>query len=155
MNAAEQEPEGIAEGPSVSESANTEQPTQREVPAGVRWARMFGVAAGGAMIIQAIAAAVYGSINGFDIYFAFYGLILMLPYGSIKEKQWFYRAFGLLIASSVIFVFCLMFHFLFYAWDMHALGSKPRIPGLQGTLVFLSLMQVPAVLFQRRPELLD
>lgn len=154
MNAAAKEPNGITDA-SLPESPEVAPAPKREVPLGVRWARMVGVAAGGAMIIQLIAAVKYGMVSGFDIYFAIYGLILMLPYASIVEKNWFYRAYGFLIVSSVVFVFCLMFQFLFFAWDMNALGAKPKLPGLQGTLVFLSLMQVPAVLFQRRPELLD
>jgi hypothetical protein len=34
-------------------------------------------------------------------------------------------------------------------------GERLGVPGFEGTLIFLSLMQVPVVLFQRKPELLD
>jgi len=34
-------------------------------------------------------------------------------------------------------------------------GERLGVPGFEGTLIFLSLLQVPAVLFQRKPDLID
>jgi hypothetical protein len=34
-------------------------------------------------------------------------------------------------------------------------GERLGVPGFEGTLIFVALMQVPAILFQRRPDLLD
>lgn len=34
-------------------------------------------------------------------------------------------------------------------------GERLGVPGFERTLVFLALLQVPVVLFQRKPDLLD
>ena len=34
-------------------------------------------------------------------------------------------------------------------------GERLGVPGFEGTLIFLALLQVPAVLFQRKPDLID
>jgi hypothetical protein len=34
-------------------------------------------------------------------------------------------------------------------------GERLGVPGFEGTLIFFALMQVPTVLFQRRPDLID
>ena len=34
-------------------------------------------------------------------------------------------------------------------------GERLGVPGLEGTLIFLALLQVPVVLFQHKPDLLD
>ena len=39
--------------------------------------------------------------------------------------------------------------------EVAARGERLGVPGFEGTLIFLALLQVPAVLFQYRPDLLD
>ena len=34
-------------------------------------------------------------------------------------------------------------------------GERLGVPGFEGTLIFLALLQVPVVLFQRKPDMLD
>ena len=36
-----------------------------------------------------------------------------------------------------------------------ARGERLGVPGFEGTLIFLALLQVPIVLFQRKPDMLD
>ena len=48
-----------------------------------------------------------------------------------------------------------MFETLFNYIDMISVGRKPGLPAFNGTLIFIALLQVPAVLFERRPELLE
>ena len=34
-------------------------------------------------------------------------------------------------------------------------GERLGVPGFQGTLIFLALMQIPSILFRKNPDLLD
>ena len=43
-----------------------------------------------------------------------------------------------------------------FAYMEHAeRGEKLGVPGLEGSLIFIALLQPPLVLFQRKPDLLD
>ncbi|MGK0309380.1 MAG: hypothetical protein ACJAYS_000196 [Lentimonas sp.] len=53
------------------------------------------------------------------------------------------------------FVFLMIVSVIFDYMAAEANGERLGVPGFEGTLIFLALLQVPAVLFQRRPDLLD
>ena len=72
----------------------------------------------------------------------------------ISDARW-KLVYGLLVFCSIAFVFVMVASVMFSYMDAAARGERLGVPGLEGTLIFLALMQVPAVLFQRRPDLID
>jgi len=109
----------------------------------------------------------------FDILF---GLLLVYPYAQVESARLWRNLTILLTATSVLFVFVLVFDVLYVAnlyvenADPHALpaaaekslyvytddtGPKLPFPVLNCALVFLALMQAPVVYFSRHPERLD
>ena len=128
------------------------------VPDGVRYARWSGHALGLILICAAIVSAVRGPDNCFESfkagYFVLYGVVLNLPFARISEARW-KLIYGLLIACSIAFVFVIVVSVMFNYQAAAERGERLGVPGLEGTLIFLALLQVPAVLFQRRPDLLD
>ena len=104
------------------------------------------------------------------LFFIIYGTLLAMPWGHITRTATFRFAFGLLVVFSVAFGFLMVVDLMFQfplTWDRLGVadpnsiyqlksekGDKPAPPTFQGLLVFLSLLQVPTVLFQRKPELL-
>ena len=128
------------------------------VPEGVRYARWAGNALGSVLILIGIVAISDGLNGTFEIfktcYFIFYGVVLNLPFRSISDARWKW-AYGLLIGCSVAFVFVMVVSVMFNYMDAAEHGERLGVPGLEGTLIFIALLQVPAVLFQRKPDLID
>ena len=63
--------------------------------------------------------------------------------------------FGLLVGLSALFVFVMVVVVIFAYMASDARGERLGVPGFEGTLIFLALLQVPVVLFQRKPDMLD
>jgi hypothetical protein len=128
------------------------------VPEGVRYARWAGNALGSVLMLIGIVAILSGISGTFDsfkaCYFIFYGIVLNIPFRGISDANW-KRAYGLLIACSVAFVFVMVVTVMFNYMEAADRGERLGVPGLEGTLIFIALLQVPAVLFQRKPDLLD
>lgn len=84
-----------------------------------------------------------------------YGVMLAMPWSRIKPARLWKYCFGILIALSLCFTFVMVIDVLF----LHSLAAetmtKPPPPAFPGLQIFFGLMQVPAVLFLRKPELLD
>ena len=129
-----------------------------KIPDGVRYARIAGRLLGLALICMGITALIGGSENSFAvfkaIYFVVYGSLLNLPFERVAQRNW-KRLYGLLVISSVSFVFVMIVAVIFDYMAADARGERLGVPGFEGTLIFLALLQVPVVLFQRRPDLLD
>lgn len=89
-----------------------------------------------------------------SIYFIFYGSLLNLPFARITQRQWKW-VYGLLVISSIAFVFLMVVSVIFDYMAADARGERLGVPGFEGTLIFFALLQVPTALFQRRPDLLD
>jgi hypothetical protein len=111
-------------------------------------------------------------------FFFFYGLLLIFPYHRIRSFRLWRALLIVLAVASLLFVFVLVFDVLYianlyvdnslasahvpepqgavYDFDEES-GTGPRLPfpALNCVLVFLALLQVPAVLFSRYPEWLD
>ena len=136
----------------------SEQEPETQVPEGVRYARWAGNALGSVLILIGVVAIMEGVSDGFNIfkscYFIFYGIVLNIPYRSISDSAW-KCVYGLLIACSVAFVFVMVISVMYNYMEAAERGERLGVPGLEGTLIFIALMQVPAVLFQRKPHLLD
>ena len=132
--------------------------TKPPVPDGVRYARWAGHALGCILICAAIVSTIRGLEGTFSSikasYFILYGIVLNLPFMRISDARW-KLIYGLLVFCSVAFVFVMVVSVMFNYMNAADRGERLGVPGLEGTLIFLALMQVPAVLFQRRPDLID
>ena len=128
------------------------------VPDGVRYARWAGHALGFILICAAIVSVIRGLEGAFSSikasYFILYGIVLNLPFMRISDARW-KSVYGLLVFCSIAFVFVMVASVMFSYMDAADRGERLGVPGLEGSLIFLALMQVPAVLFQRRPDLVD
>lgn len=129
-----------------------------QVPDGVRYARWSGHALGVILVGLALLTLTRGLDGVFDgikvSYFIFYGIILNLPFQSMTAARWKWM-YGLLLFCSIAFVFLMVVSVLFNYMAAADQGERLGVPGFEGTLIFLSLLQVPAVLFQRKPNLID
>lgn len=133
------------------------------MPQGVRWARMAGVATGVFLLGRGLWLATgQGGVAGAEaspgwmLYgagVAGYGVVLALPWRRLTAAV-FRWAFAVLVVGTLAFAFGQIAEAMFGIHALAAVGRKPGLPAFQGTLVFLALMQVPAVLFARHPELL-
>mgnify|MGYP005870231147 CR=1 FL=1 len=137
----------------VGETANLSAATER----GLRYARVGGYVMG-VLLLGLGAAALLRGAGAFDIfkgiYFVAYGVVLSLPFCRMSDKPW-RLSYGLLVGLSVFFVFVMIAVVMFAYMAAADRGERLGVPGFEGTLIFFSLMQVPVVLFQRKPELLD
>lgn len=130
-------------------------------PKGVIYARLFGIALGGYLLISTpvkLATAIGGPSPGLiakSLFLLLFGLFQFAPWKKIHSRKAWKRIFALFALASVAFVFVIMFETLFNYIDMMSVGRKPGLPAFNGTLIFIALLQVPTVLFQRRPELLE
>lgn len=140
-------------------SAQTPPSGQPGVPAGVRYARIVGRILGAVLIAQGVwGLAAEGGADAFarfrHVFFLLFGLLVNAPFPRLGNRGWRY-AFGLLVAFSVAFVFLMIGTVMFDYMAAAERGERLGVPGFEGALVFLALLQPPAVLFQRRPDLLD
>ena len=124
---------------------------------GLRYARWAGQALGAVLILLGLFAP-FGGEGGFQVfrnfYFIAYGVVLVVPFDRLPEKFW-KPGFVLLSVLSGLFVFVMVAHVMFAYMAAAEIGEKLGVPGLEGTLIFVALMQVPVVLFQRNPDLLE
>lgn len=124
---------------------------------GLRYARAGGYCMG-VLLLGLGVAALLKSSGTFDVfkgvYFVVYGVVLSLPFSQLSDRSW-RVAYGLLVGLSVFFVFVMIAVVMFAYMAAADQGERLGVPGFEGTLIFFSLMQVPVVLFQRKPELLD
>lgn len=129
-----------------------------QVPDGVRYARWSGHALGVILICAGVVSAIRGLEGTFDSlqasYFILYGVVLNLPFARISDARWKWT-YGLLVFCSAAFVFLMVVSVLYHYMEAAERGERIGVPGLEGTLIFLALLQVPAVLFQRKPDLID
>lgn len=88
-------------------------------------------------------------------FFILYGTLLAMPWSLLKTEKLWKIAFAALIVCSFLFGFIMVIDTLFQhslATEVEGRPAPPAFPGLQ---IFFGLMQVPAVLFLRKPDLLD
>jgi hypothetical protein len=136
---------------------HSKQPTP-QIPDGVRYARYAGHALGLILICMAILSAIRGLQGIFGnlkaAYFIVYAVVLNIPFTRISEYRW-KPIYALLVVCSAAFVFIMVVSVMFSYIEAADRGERLGVPGLEGTLIFIALLQVPAVLFQRKPDLLD
>ncbi len=132
--------------------------TPPPVPDGVRYARWAGHALGLLLIGLAVKNWFAGTEGTFATvqaaYFMAYGLVLNIPFTRIPEAGWKF-AYAVLVLLSGLFVFLMIVGVMFAYMAAAERGERLGVPGFEGSLIFLALLQVPTVLFQRKPDLLD
>ena len=132
--------------------------SKAKVPDGVRYARITGRLLGLLLICMGALSLMENTSNSFDffktVYLIAYGSLLNFPFERIAARSWKWL-FGLLIVSSIAFVFIMVIAVIFDYMAADARGERLGVPGFEGTLIFFALLQVPAVFFQRNPDLLD
>lgn len=124
---------------------------------GLRYARIAGYV----LSVLLWALGMFALIKGQGIfetfkgvYFIIYGIVVSLPFMRLSDKSWRW-GFGLLVGLSALFVFVMVAVVMFAYMAADARGERLGVPGFEGTLIFLALLQVPVVLFQRKPDMLD
>ena len=136
----------------------TQEIFKTNIPSGIRYARIAGRLLGFLLICIGIILLTDNSNSSFDffkaVYFVIYGSLLNLPFKKITEQLWKWL-FGLLVVNSIAFVFVMIIAVIFDYIAADARGERLGVPGFEGTLIFFALLQVPTVLFQRKPDLLD
>jgi CDP-diglyceride synthetase len=79
---------------------------------------------------------------------------IQLPYQKLNAKLW-NLCFAALCFLAVGFVFLMVVVVMFAYIESAERGERLGVPGFQGTLIFLALMQIPSILFRKNPDLLD
>ena len=132
-----------------------------KVPLGLLLARWAGVAAALVMLALVLFRLATGAFDGFFShlyagYQIFYALIVFLPFHLLHDqfKLWL-PAFILLVITTVIFVFLTVAYVMFAYIEAAEAGERLRLPGFRSTLIFAFLLQIPAVLFHRKPDALE
>ena len=124
---------------------------------GLRYGRTAGCAMAAILGVGGISALLRGE-GVFELfkgsYFIVYALTIILPYTRMTDRVW-NRCFILLSGLSALFVFVMVAVVIFAYMAATDRGERLGVPGFEGTLIFLALLQVPVVLFQRKPDLLD
>ena len=124
---------------------------------GLRYGRIAGHVLALLLLFLGLSALFNGA--GFfeafkGVYFIAYGIVLSLPYTRLSDKSWRW-CFVLLVGLSALFVFVMVVVVIFAYMASDARGERLGVPGFEGSLIFLALLQVPVVLFQRKPDMLD
>jgi len=124
---------------------------------GLRYGRIAGHVLTLLLLTLGLSALIKGSgtFEAFKgVYFITYSIVISLPFTRLSDKSW-RLGFGLLVGLSALFVFVMVVVVIFAYMASDARGERLGVPGFEGTLIFLALLQVPVVLFQRKPDMLD
>lgn len=131
---------------------------QKSLPAGVLWSRRAGHLLGALLLLLGLLAFGRGTA-GFEtvkaVYCLAYGALLLVPASRIARERIWRLFFGLLLIASAGFVFLLVASVMFDYMAAAERGERLGVPGFEGALIFLALLQVPAAVFERRPDLID
>lgn len=87
----------------------------------------------------------------------YYGLLALwvqLPYQKLAASAW-RICYGALVLLSIGFVFLMIVVVMFSYIASAEKGERLGVPGFEGTLIFLCLLQAPTILFRKNPDLLD
>ncbi len=122
------------------------------------YARLAGRILGLGLILWAIYLFSNANLAGFSnfkaTYCLFFGIILQIPYMILRGGMWKASFIALTIIAAG-FVFIMIISVMFDYIASAERGERLGVPGLEGTLIFLSLLQPPVVLFRQNPDLLD
>ncbi len=135
-------------------------PNRKNLEIGLKYAKW-----GGYLLNALLLILIIGLLFGQDVennlfkwikiaYFSSLIGILQVPFNSMKNKA-FRIFFPILCILSVGFVFLMVAEVMFAYIAAAERGERLGVPGFQGSLIFLTLLQVPTILFRRNPDLLD
>ena len=88
------------------------------------------------------------------IYYSLLALWVQLPYQKLSGSAW-RIGYGALVLLSIGFVFLMIVVVMFSYIAAAERGERLGVPGFEGTLIFLCLLQAPTILFRKHPDLLD
>jgi len=132
-----------------------------EVPKGLLYARWAGLVTGLVLLVYGplTMRSAGGEIGYFaafrTVFFILYGLLLLFPVEKIKSERGWRAGLVTLTVFSVAFVFIMIVTVMFDYMEAAEQGERLGVPGKEGTLIFLCLLQVPVAIFLRKPDLLD
>ena len=87
-------------------------------------------------------------------YTTVYAIWMIVPWVRFTSRRiWKTGMIGYLVLSF-FFVFLMIGNIMVDAATAGAAGAKLGVPGFEGTLLFLSLAQIPGILFERHPEMM-
>ena len=125
---------------------------------GLTYARLAGRALGAALLMWALLFLLRGHTSWFEsiqaVYYLVFGLLLNLPFQRLNERLWTPACIAL-TALAAGFVFIMIVSVMFAYMALAEQGKKLGVPGLEGSLIFIALLQPPVVLFRRKPDLLN
>ena len=143
-----------------SVQATEKTPLQR----GLTYARWGGYLFSALLLILALGeyrsltSASPPELSGFATFKLFYysllALWVQLPYQKLSAFA-FRIIYGALVLLSVGFVFLIIVVVMFSYIAAAERGERLGVPGFEGTLIFLCLLQAPTILFRKNPDLLD
>ena len=87
-------------------------------------------------------------------YYSLLALWVQLPYPKLSASAWRF-CYGALVLLSIGFVFLMIVVVMFSYISAAERGERLGVPGFEGTLIFLCLLQAPTILFRKHPDLLD
>ena len=121
-------------------------------------ARLAGRILGLGLIIWAIFLFLNANLAGFGNFKATYcllfGIVIQIPFRILQTKMW-KASFIALTVLALGFVFIMIISVMFDYMASAERGERLGVPGLEGTLIFLSLLQPPVILFRQNPDFLD
>lgn len=88
------------------------------------------------------------------VYFLLLALITRLPVAVLSSLVW-KLCFAATVLLSIGFVFIMIVDVMYAYMAAAERGERLGVPGFQGTLIFLCLLQIPTLLFVRNPDLLE
>ncbi|MEC8650498.1 MAG: hypothetical protein VXX82_06175 [Verrucomicrobiota bacterium] len=142
------------------ESAESEATSRAQtIQKSLCYARLAGRILGLGLILWSIFLFfLHANLAGFGSFKATYcllfGIILQIPFRILRTKMW-KVSFVALTVLAAGFVFVMIISVMFDYMASAERGERLGVPGLEGTLIFLSLLQPPIVLFRQNPDLLD
>lgn len=135
-------------------------PVQSALERGLNYARWGGYLFSSLLIILAINEfrTLSAESSGFTyfkiLYYSLLALWVQLPYPKLSASAW-KICYGALILLSIGFVFLMIVVVMFSYMAAAERGERLGVPGFEGTLIFLCLLQAPTILFRKNPDLLD
>lgn len=127
---------------------------------GLEYARYSGYLFSALLLILAISEfrSLSTESTGFSYFKLFYysllALWVQLPYQKLTASAW-RISYGALVLLSIGFVFLMIVVVMFSYIASAERGERLGVPGFEGTLIFLCLLQAPTILFRKNPDLLD
>ena len=141
--------------PIYMESAESEATSRAQtIQKSLCYARLAGRILGLGLILWSIFLFSNANLAGFGsfkvTYCLLFGIILQVPFRMLRTKMWKVSFIALTVLAAG-FVFVMIISVMFDYMASAERGERLGVPGLEGTLIFLSLLQPPIVLFRQNP----